>query len=299
MQGKDLYRILGVDQSAGADAIKKAYRKLAKEYHPDKHPGDKGAEQRFKEISQAYSVLGDPKKRQQYDQIRKFGFPPRHAGGGFQAPGADFDFSEIFGNAARTGGRRRGRMAGGDFNLDDFFGFDGLGNMFSQIFETQQARSRGHSSNGARTNPNDIQATLEVPFKMAALGGKMMFKIPNQNGKQVSLNIPAGTQSGKKLRLSGQGKVGANGHRGDLLVTLKVPKHRFFEMRGFDVHCEIPLEKSKAKKGTKLRVKTIHSKTVELKIPMGTKDGQLFRLAGMGILHGKQQGDQYVKIKVK
>lgn len=361
MARKDFYKILGVSENASTDEIKKAYRKLAKENHPDAHPGDKQAERRFKEISEAYSVLSNAKRRQQYDQMRKYGFSGAQAGAG-GTQGFDFDLSDLFGGFSQ--GSRKGHSRtyrGGAANLEDFFGFGGIGDLFSQLFDKengfgQQARAR---------TGNDLQATLEIPFETAVKGGRTVFSInkevqcsvcsgtgsrhgkkpeicpeckgagmvsmsrgsfalnrpcpsclgkgqiirdpcPHCNGsgrvlgkKQYSVKIPPGTENGKKMRFKGQGNPGLNGQPpGDLLITIKVGKHRFFRKSGLDIHCEVPLDKKKAKRGTKIRVKTIYGKTIELKVPSNTEDGKVFRLKGMGIKTDSGQGDQYVKIRI-
>lgn len=174
MSRKDYYKILSVDEKANDSTIKKAYRKLAKENHPDTHPGDTQAEKRFKEVSEAYSVLSDSKKRPQYDQMRKFGFGGPHGGGGFSSQGFDFDLSDIL-RGARTGRQRQRR--GGNINMDEFFGFGGLGDLFSQMFESEN----GFGASGAQSNQTlDIHANLEIPFETAIHGGKVVFDI-NKN----------------------------------------------------------------------------------------------------------------------
>lgn len=360
MAKKDFYKILGVSENASADEIKKAYRKLAKENHPDAHPGEQDAERRFKEISEAYSVLSDPQKRQQYDQMRKYGFSGTHAGaGGFQ--GFDFDLSDLFGGFSQsTRGRSNRTHRMGASNLDDFFGFGGIGDIFSQLFDRDNGFGQTKTQRG-----NDLHATLEVPFETAVKGGKTVFSIsketqcPNCSGtgskagkkpeicpeckgtgmvsmargsfalnrpcprclgkgqiikdpcphcggsgrvlgkKQYSVNIAPGTDDGKKMRFKGQGNPGLYGQPpGDLIITIKVGKHRFFRKSGLDIYCEVPLDKKKAKKGTRIRVKTIYGKTIELKVPSNTENGKTLRLKGMGIRTEEKQGDQYVEIRV-
>ncbi|RMF58088.1 MAG: molecular chaperone DnaJ [Calditrichaeota bacterium] len=362
MAQKDFYKILGVQENADAETIKKAYRRLAKENHPDAHPGDKNAEARFKEISEAYSVLSDPKKRQQYDQMRKFGFGFNggRPGAGARGPGFDFDLSDLFGGLGRGGRRRTHRSA--DFNLDDFFGFGGLGDLFSQILEREEGfgpRRRG------QTRGADIHVSLEVPFETAALGGRVVFSVekevacavcggtgsksrkqpavcpdchgsgmismaqgafavsrpcprclgtgryiadPCQNcrgtgkvrgRKKYSVTIPPGTETGKKMRLKGQGNLGANGKNpGDLIVTIRVARHRFFRQKGLDIYCEVPIDAARARQGTKVKVKTIHGKTVVLTVPPQTNGTKTFRLKGMGIKKDGMQGDQFVRVTV-
>ncbi len=295
MAHKDLYSVLGVTEKATADSIKKAYRKLAKEHHPDTHPGDKQAEERFKEVSQAYSVLSDPEKRQKYDHLRRHGFQEFQQGhNGSPAGAAGFDLNDIFGGLGRTPGRQS--SAGRDFNLDSFFGFGGLTDLFGQFLDGQQ----GFRKSDDPRRLLDVQVTLEIPFKTAALGGKVAFTVPEKGNKRFSIQIPAATPSGRKFRLAGQGRSSrGTDASGDLIVAVRVRKHRFFEMNGLDIVCEIPLSRKKAREGTKVRVKTIHGKTVELRVPQNAEDGRRFRLKGLGIPRGAEQGDQYVTVKVQ
>lgn len=358
MAKRDYYEILGVSENASSEEIKKAYRRLAKEYHPDVHPGDKMTEERFKEISEAYGVLSDSRKRQQYDQMRKFGFTGARPGGGFDFQG--FDISDLFSGFSRTGSRR-GRWQGG-FDFDDFFEIGGLGDIFSQFFDRDAGF--GQASHGRRRG-QDILVHLEVPFETAVLGGKAVFTIDKEDtcsscggtgskygkkpdvcpqchgsgmismaqgafavsrpcprclgrgriitepcdscrgsgrikrNKRYSINIPAATEDGKKLRLTGQGNPGMDGGpAGDLIITLRVGKHPFFKNRGLDIYCEIPIDPTKAERGTKVRVKTIYGEKVEIKIPPHIENGKTFRLKGMGIKSNGGRGDQYVKIRI-
>jgi molecular chaperone DnaJ len=358
MAKRDYYEILGVSENASDEEIKKAYRKLAKEYHPDTHPGDKTAEERFKEISDAYSVLSDSKKRQQYDQMRKFGFTGARTGAGFDFQ--DFDISDLFGDLRRTGSRRTGWQGG--FTLEDFFGFGGVGDLFSQFFD----RENGFGPTGYRTKRGqDIHINLEVPFETAVLGGNVVFTINKEDAcpscggtgsksgkrpefcpechgsgmismaqgafavsrpcprclgkgriitepcnacrgsgrikgnKKYSIDLAPATEDRKKLRLTGQGNPGWEGRPpGDLIITIRVGKHRFFKSQGLDIYCEVPIDKTKADRGTQVRVKTIYGKKVQIKIPPSTENGKTFRLKGMGIKSDGRQGDQYVKIKI-
>jgi len=292
MENKDFYKILGVDEKASAAAIKKAYRELAKEYHPDKHKGEAAAEEKFKQISEAYNVLSDPKKRQEYDQMRRFGFGGASAGAyrSPNHPGVHFDLNDLF---SRAGSGRRTTRSGADFDMDELFGFGGIGDIVSRLFEGGngfQARS------SRRGRAGDIHLKLNVPFETAALGSKISFHVP-ERGKKYAVDIPPGTPDGKKIRLRGQGHPGQPGTpAGDLILDVRVKKHRFFEYKGLDVYCQVPLDAKKAKQGTKIRVKTIYGDRVELKIPPKTKESKTFRLKGMGIKKGRQVGDQYVKL---
>jgi molecular chaperone DnaJ len=361
MARSDYYKVLGLDDKANSETIKKAYRQLAKQYHPDTHPGDKHAETKFKEVSEAYAVLGDSQKRQQYDQMRRFGFGDAGPSG-MHNQGYGFDLGDIF--TERTGGGTRRRRAGKRtaFNLDDLFEFGGFGDIFGQMFDRQNGF--GQQANQGRKG-TDIHATLDVPFEKAIRGGKTVFSINREiacsdcrgtgsrDGKQAetcsecngsgmlsksqglfavnrpcprclgkgrvikkscatchasgtvqakkkySLNITPGSEDGKKIRLAGQGNTGAQGlPAGDLIVTVKVPKHRFFRTEGLDVYCNVPLQKKRAEKGTKIRVKTVHGNTVQLKVPPQTNGGKTFRLKGLGIKAPEGTGDQFVKVNV-
>lgn len=360
MAKTDYYQVLGVDEKASFDTIKRAYRRLAKEFHPDAHPGDKTAEKRFKEISEAYSVLSDSKKRAQYDQMRRFGFPGSRPGAGFHAQDFGVDLSDLFGGFARGGHRRSSRQ--GSFNLDDFFSFGGLGDLFSQIFDPENgfAQKNYRSSKG-----QDIHADLEIPFETAVFGGKTVFSIKKdeacsgckgtgaeggrqpeicsdcggsgmisraQGGfavsrpcprclgkghviknlcqvcsgtgrvkaeKKYSITIAPGTEDGKKVRLAGQGNAGENGTTaGNLIITIRVARHRFFRNKGLDIYCEVPIDREQAKRGTKVKVRTVYGKSVKLNIPPNSNGNRTFRLKGMGIRNKGERGDQYVRIKV-
>jgi len=287
MELKDYYKILGVSENATDAEIKKAYRNLAKQYHPDSHPGDKAAEEKFKDIAEAYDVLSDKEKRAKYDQLRKYGG---------QAPGGGFDF----GNFGDLGGIHFefGGYPGGGTTFTDGTPFD-LDDLFSRLFgggrDTFTRTKR-------RTAPGqDVRIQLEIPFETAVKGGPYQFMVDlNGQHKTLSINIPPGVEDGTQLRVAGQGLPGPSGKAGDMLVTIRVGKHRFFERKGNDVYCEIPISVVQAMLGTKIRVKTVNGKKAELKIPAGTQCGQMFRLKGMGIrTPDGRKGDQYVKINVQ
>lgn len=359
MPKRNYYETLGVGENASVEEIKKAYRNLAKKYHPDAHPGDKQAENRFKEISEAYTVLSDPEKRKQYDQMRRYGFSGTgpQSGGGFQG----FDFGDVFRGQGRARGGRQRTQRGS--TSDDFFSFGGFGDLFSQIFGGESGFESGGRQGQA--DPN-IYAQVEIPFKTAAVGGKTVISLRKEElcpqckgsgaeapsdvqvcdqchgsgtismnrgafaisrpcpkclgrgriirrpckkcggtgrvsvNRKISVTIPPATEDGKKLRLSKQGNPSTNGTpAGDLILTIRVQNHRFFRRDGLDIYCEIPIDKSRAEQGTKLRIKTIYDKKVELKIPPRTPNGKTFRLKKMGIARNGEVGNQFVKIKVK
>jgi molecular chaperone DnaJ len=347
---KDLYKLLGVAENASADEIKKEYRKLAKKYHPDANPSDATAAERFKEISEAYSVLSDAEKRKQYDQMRKYGAFTGFGGAG--APGRG------------PGGARPpgGTGASGGFSFEDLSG-GGLGDIFSSIFDLGKRRggTRAHGPQRGQT----IEYAVEVPFTLAARGGKLTITVPinetcptctgtgaapgtspttcpecrgsgtvtfGQGGfavsrpcpacygrgtiptdpcptchgqgqlrqqKQIQITVPAGVDTGSKLRLSGQGEPGAGGgSRGDLILTFRVQPHRFFSREGLDVLCTVPINVAQATLGSRIRVRTVDGKQVVLRIPGGTQSGTRFRVKGQGIEKEGQRGDQLVKVNV-
>ncbi len=331
---KDYYRVLGVAESADKEQIKKAYRSLAKQYHPDANPDNKDAAERFKEVSEAYSVLSDPAQRKKYDMMRRLG--------------------------AFTGGRAGGARPGGgqrfeDFDFGNIGGLGGLGDIFSSIF--------GRGKKATLIEP--IEMTVEVPFRTAALGGKVPVTVsvseacptcggngaaPGSKistcaeckgrgtvsfgqggfavnrpcprcrgrgmtaskackkcggvgevdvGKRLMVTVPAGTDSGTKVRLKGQGQRHPTGGKpGDLVVTFEVKPDRFFRREGNDLICTVPINLAGAALGTKIRVRTIEGKRVALRIPAGTQPGRKFRLKGMGIERNGRRGDQFVEIDV-
>jgi DnaJ-class molecular chaperone len=278
---KDYYKVLGVSENATQDEIKKAYRKLAKEYHPDKHAGNKDAEEKFKDISDAYSILGNAEKRKKYDMFRKNpwagqeGFNFQDAGpGGFQFEfgGSGFDnFSDIFGNLFGGGNRRRG----------------------STHFEDLFSGSRTRTYKG-----RDLEAKLTIGFDLAATGGETV--IQTTNGKRVKIKIPAGIGNGKKIRIKGQGESApAGGEAGDLYVIINVAPHHDFERKGNDIYATASINMAQALLGTEIFVKNIHGKQVKLRIPPSTSGGKTFKLRGMGIDSKSGKGDFLVKIEIE
>jgi molecular chaperone DnaJ len=350
---KDYYKILGVSESADRDEIRKAYRKLAKEYHPDANPGDEAAADRFKEIGEAHAVLSNEKKRKQYDQMRKlgaFGFGPRRGGAG-----------------ARPGGRGPGAAGEpGGFSFDDLGGIGGLGDLFSSIFDRgRRDGGTGTRARGTRAG-QDVEVEVEVSFLTAARGGTISLTVPiteectvcggggaqpgtsvrrcgecggtgtvsfGQGGfavnrpcpacmgrgtipetpctgcggsgtvrqtRKLQVKVPAGVETGSRLRVSGQGERGdGGGVPGDLILQFKVKPHRFFRREGLDIHCTVPINVAQAVLGSRIRVRTIHGKHVVLKIPPGTQSGTRFRVRGQGVTRGERTGDQYVEVRVQ
>ncbi|MFZ0390833.1 MAG: DnaJ C-terminal domain-containing protein [Calditrichia bacterium] len=290
---KDYYKILGVSENAPDEEIKKAYRQLAKKYHPDTRSGDKTAEERFKNISEAYSVLKDPKKRKQYDLMRKNPFAGGQGNfggggfGGYQDAGSG-GFTVNFGNAGQGG-------AGGiDDLLGSFFGFGG--GRSSRHTSAEDLFSRQHSRGPQKGA--DVQSELTIPFDLAATGGETVVQTPL--GKQVKLKIPAGAEDGKKLKMSGHGSpANGGGKPGDLYIILHVAPHPQYERKGFDIYSSEKINLAGAVLGTNLEVTTIDGKKIKLKVPAGTGSGKTFRLKGLGIISGNSRGDHYVKIEIE
>jgi DnaJ-class molecular chaperone len=283
MAEKDYYDILGVKKTAGADEMKKAYRGLAKKFHPDKNKGNKEAENKFKEISEAYAVLSDTEKREQYDRLGKEAFRAGGQGGNPFAGGANpfggFDFSQF--TDARGGARARGgrRPAGG--------GGGGFTDIFSDLF--------GGGSESGPQRGAELEAELTIDFRDAILGTTMDLVL---NGKGVKVKIPEGVSDGQRIRLRGKGAPGSNGGAaGDLNVLIHVRPHPLFERRGDDIYIDMPIKVGEAIRGAEVEVPTIQG-PVRARIPAGTQGGQTFRLRGKGVKKKTTAGDHYYRVEI-
>lgn len=262
---KDPYVALGLTKTASQTEIKSAYRKLAKKYHPDANPGDKSAEAKFKEISSAYAIIGDPEKRKDFDEgrIDSEGMK-RH--------------QEDFSRAWQNSDGFRGTFRSGEFSPDD---------IFSEIFSGFGRRRGPIKHRGA-----DVTYSIRVAFKDAALGTKRPLTLTG--GKIVNITVPEGTDDGTQLRLKGQGQQGLNGgENGDALIDVHVDPHKFFTRSGLDIYLDVPIRIDEAVLGATITVPTL-SGLVNLKIPAGSTTGTTLRIKGKGI----KNGDQYVKLKV-
>jgi molecular chaperone DnaJ len=291
---KDYYSLLNVQRSATADEIKKAYRKLAMQYHPDKNPGDKKAEEKFKEFSEAYEVLSDPKKREMYDQ---FG----HAGtqGGFGGAGGPFGAGG-FGGFGGAGGAGAGGP--GQDPFQDIFG-----DVFSEIFGAR-GYGPGAGTGGPRrrqTKGSDLRYTLNIAFEESALGAEKVISFVRQrNGKdetaKLSVNVPAGVKEDQRLKLTGEGDSPAGGGTaGDLYVIIKIQDHPLFKRQDNDILMDLPVTYTDAILGTSVEIPTLSGKAV-IRIPPGTHTGQTFRLKGKGFpkIGGFGSGDMLVRLIV-
>ena len=334
---KDYYQTLGVSETATTDEIKKAFRRLAKQYHPDRNPNNPQAAERFKEINEAHDVLSDSEKRKKYDQLRRYGAfagaaGPRGGGGGPSAGAGDVDF-----------------------DISDLGSFGGLGDLFSSIF--------GRRGAGPRTDEEEeeVETTISIPFRVAALGGKVpvVLTLPDvcptchgsggapgatfstcpecrgrgtisfgQGGFAVTRPCPVCRGRGKVPSqrcptCQGSGEVRAEKHltitippgtedgtrmrlrgqgpkgRGDVVVVIQVEPDRFFRRDGLDVVGVVPINLAQALLGSKIKVRTLDGKRVVLKVPPGTQHGQKFRIPGQGIERNGRRGDQYVEVHVE
>ncbi|HEY0930514.1 MAG TPA: J domain-containing protein [Gemmatimonas sp.] len=353
--GTDYYAVLGVPSSASADEIKKQYRRLAKQYHPDANQNDPKAADRFKEISEAYNVIGDADKRKQYDDMRRLGAfgGVGGFGGGSARPSSR---PSGFGTSSGPG------ASGGNFNDFDVGGLGGLGDLFSSMFGGGAgARSRNKGPERGQT----VEQTVEVPFRVAASGGKVPVEIevneecavchgngaapgaqlkpctecsgrgvisfgqgsfavnrpcpvcmgrgsipsercPTCRGtgearvrRKVLISVPAGAESGHKVRLRGQGGKGAaGGQAGDLVITFDVQSDRFYKRDGLDLIATVPINVAQATLGSRVSVRTLEGTKVAIRIPPGTSAGKRFKVPGQGIAKDGAKGDLLVEVTI-
>lgn len=303
---KDYYDILGVSRDASQEEVSKAFKKIARKYHPDLNPNDPEAERKFKDANEAYEVLKDPEKRKRYDNL---GSNWQH-GQDFQPPPG---FEGMRFNFGGPGGRQSGFDASGGFS--DFFE-----TIFSDLFSggggfQQTGRGTGPGgpfAGGARQRQakgEDVQATLNLSLEEAYQGGKktltLQEKVPGPDGraqpqnKTLEVNIPAGIKDGSKIRLSGQGSPAfRGGQAGDLFLKVNIQPHSMFKLDGANIVLDLPLTPWEAALGTKISVPTLEG-NVEMTIPPGTSSGQKLRLRGKGLGRGANKGDQFVRVMIK
>ena len=286
MEYKDYYKTLGVDRNAEGKEIKKAYRKLARQYHPDVNPGDKAAEEHFKDINEAYEVLSDAEKRQKYDQLGS-------SWQQWQRTGRDpsgFDWSQ-WSSGAQPGGVRVEYRDLGD--LEDLLGRGGFSDFFQAIFGGMGAPQARPRRGQDYTQP--VEITLEEAFQGAA-------RMIQKDGRRLEVKIPPGVKTGSKVRVAGEGSPGiAGGTSGDLYLEVTVLPHSTFEREGDDLRCELPVSLYTAVLGGEVKVPTL-SGDVMLNIPPETQGGRTFRLRGKGMpnLHNPQEhGDLYARLRIE
>jgi curved DNA-binding protein len=295
MSAKDYYKILKLREEASQDEIKKAYRKMAMKYHPDHNRGDVSAEERFKEINEAYAVLSDVDKRKQYDMFGAEGF---HRQFRKEDIFRNFDFGNVFEEMGFGSDDVLGRMFGGTGAR--YRGSHTKGPQFYQRPNTSGAFSRQQPKSTAKGA--DLQLQLEVPFIEAILGHERTFTYQvGGRVERLSVKIPPGIEDGKKLRIAGKGETSPRGDRpGDLLVIIKVLAHQEFWREGQDILITRTIRLSESMLGAEVDVPTIDGKTLRLKIPPGTQSHRRFRLRGRGVpaSRGDAHGDQLVEILV-
>jgi len=294
MEYKDYYKVLGVDRNAEEKEIKKAYRKLARQHHPDVNPGDKAAEERFKDINEAYEVLSDPEKRGKYDQLGSSWQQWQHTG---RDP-SGFDWSQWFSAAQPGGGRVEYRDLG---DLGDLFGGRDFSDFFQAIFggtgapRTGRAGARQVRSRRGQDYTQPVEITLEEAFQ----GTTRMIQ---KDGRRLEVKIPPGVRTGSKVRVAGEGSPGmAGGASGDLYLEVAILPHSVFEREGDDLRCEVPISLYTVVLGGEAKVPTPGG-DVLLKIPPGTQGGRTFRLRGKGmpnLRYPKKRGDLYARLQVR
>lgn len=293
MDYKDYYKILGVDRKASEEEIKRSYRKLALQYHPDRNLDDKGAEEKFKEINEAHQVLSDPEKRARYDQLGSSYSQWQQRGGST----GGFNWDDWV-TTAPGGGKVRVEMG----NLEDLFG-GGLGD-FSEFFRRvfggmadMGPASRGRGRTAGRSARLSLEHQLSISLGEAFQGTTRRFEV---DGRRLEVKIPPGSRTGTKIRVAGA-LSSPDGQKGDLYLKVKVLDDPNFKRKGNDLHSEVDVDLYTAVLGGDVTVQTLSSSVV-LTIPPGTQPEQTFRLSGRGMPHLKKpdtQGDQYVRVKVK
>ena len=293
MPGKDYYKILGLSKTASAEEIKKAYRKLAMKYHPDRNRDDKDAESRFKDISEAYAVLSDKEKRKQYNTFGSEGFQSRFTQ---EDIFRDFDFGDIFREFGFKGGGRGQNIFSNMFGGMGQTGFGRGGASYHSPFGAQGGRPRPIKGKDIEYR---LSLTLEEAFENTEK--VISYKSGNLNQDNVSVKIPAGISTGKKLRLQGKGHPGLNGgSNGDLYIQVQILNHPLFKRENDDLSLAKEIKFSEAVLGTEIEVQTIDGKTLRLKVPPGTQGNAKFRLKGYGMPHinSKGRGDAYVVVNI-
>jgi len=332
MAKRDYYEVLGVAKAASEAEMKAAYRKLAMQHHPDRNPGDKDCEHRFKEINEAYDVLKDGDKRAAYDRFGHAAFEHGGMGGGAHGFGADFGstFADIFEGIFGMGsarGRGTGRERGSDLRYNMEISLDeAFTGKTAQIRIPTSVTCEACSGSGAKAGTKPKQCAtcggagkirhaqgfftlertcptcqgrgqvIDDPCKVCGGGGRVTRE------RTLSVNIPTGVEDGTRIRLAGEGEAGLRGGPpGDLYIFLEVAPHEFFQRDGADLHCRVPISMASAALGGEFEVPAIDGSKARVKVPSGTQTGRRFRIAGKGmpVLRAKQTGDMYVQVAVE
>ncbi|MDT3767007.1 DnaJ C-terminal domain-containing protein [Gleimia hominis] len=295
---KDFYKVLGVKKDASASEIKKAYRSLARKLHPDKNPGDKKAESRFKEVGEAYNVLSDPEQRKQYDAIRamagggaRFSAGPGGAGAGFEDV-----FGSMFGGSGNGHRVRFSTSGGAGGGLDDILsgifnggggaGRGGFGGFGQHAYQDYQSPSKGA----------DLAASTTISLRQAVQGATLKMTV---EGRSLTVRVPAGVNDGQKIRIRGKGRPGVNGGAsGDLVVAIGVRKDPVFSLSGKNLHMKLPVSYPEAVLGSKVEVPLLDGSTVTVKVPPGTSGGTHLRVRRRGVDDGKRRGDLIIEVEI-
>ena len=282
---KDFYAELGVPKDADAAAIKKAYRKLARDLHPDRNPGDAAAETRFKNVGEAYSVLSDPEERKQYDAVRAMaGGGARFSAGAGGAGGGAGGFEDVFGGMFGGGGGPGVRYSTG--------GAGGFEDVLQDMFSGGGFSSRRRQAQRG----GDITTSARLPFRNAVEGSTVQL---TTNGRSMNVRIPAGVHDGQKIRLRGKGQAGRGGAEpGDMVVTVNVEPHPVFSLDGHNLRITLPVTFAEAALGATIEVPTLAGDLVRLKLPAGTPSGRTLRIKGRGVETPKVTGDLLVTVQV-
>jgi molecular chaperone DnaJ len=279
---KDFYAVLGVKKDVSDADLKKTYRKLARQYHPDSYPGDAKAEARFKEISEAYSVLSDKEMRAEYDQVRAMGSGARFTSGG----GPNAGFEDVFGGLFNQGSRGGRQSAGFEDLLGGMFGGRGFG-----------SSSGGYQGFGGPTRGADITANTTLDFMTAIRGETVSLQM--QSGRETKVKIPAGVADGQKIKLKGKGQPSPDGgEAGDLVITVTVRKHPIFERDGLNLRLDVPVTFAEAALGATIEVPTLEGAPVKLRVAAGTPSGRVLRVKGRGVTTAKGTGDLLATVVV-
>lgn len=295
---KDFYKVLGVSKDASEAELKKSYRKLARKYHPDSNPGNAGAEAKFKELSEAYTVLSSAEERKEYDAIRAMGggarfTAPGRGGASGGAGGFDDVFGGMFGGGGRGGQQQYSYQQGGGF--DDILGgmFGGAGGGGGGFGQT----SGGYRGFGGPTKGRDVTASTTLDFVTATRGEQITLQ--TSEGRSITVKVPAGVADGQKIRLRGKGTPSPDGGTpGDIVLTVTVRKHPVFERDGLNLRVNVPITFVEAALGATIEVPTLEGETVKLKVAPGTPSGRILRVKGRGVKASKGTGDLLAIVQV-
>ena len=287
---KDFYSVLGVDKDVSEADLKKTYRKLARKYHPDSNPGDKVAEEKFKEIAEAYDVLSDANSRKEYDQIRAMGAGARFSAGPGGAGGQTFEdlFGGLFGGGA------------GGFGQPGSYGTQSPPRGYEDVFANLFGAGGGPTMYGQQFGPrrgSDDHARATISFMNAIRGDTI--ELRTGSGKTITARIPAGVKDGQKIRLRGQGQPGSNGgEAGDIILEVTVRPHPIFSRDGDHVRVVVPITFAEAVRGATIEVPTLDGSTVKVKVPAYSQSGKTLRVKGRGVKTSKVTGDLLVELSV-